>query len=129
MQNKNEDYFFILGSDSFLEITTWKDYRNLMRKCHLIVVNREGYDFARAKSVLPASLQKGIVNVEDVNRDSADKPEPKTRGRSKNIFCMYMDPVTISSSEIRRRLKNRESARYEVPDPVLAYIQKNKLYL
>jgi len=128
-QNKREDYFFILGTDSFLEITTWKEYRNLVRRCHLIVVNREGYDFARAKTTLPGSLQKMVVHVENENRSFSKELEQRIKGRRKFIFYMYMDPVAISSSEIRGKMKNQESARYDMPDSVLAYIQKNKLYL
>src|ERR1044072_7380419 len=38
--------FFIIGADSWLEITTWKDWQRLLTLCHLIVVSRPGFDLA-----------------------------------------------------------------------------------
>ncbi|CAL8085692.1 unnamed protein product [Orchesella dallaii] len=35
----------------------------------------------------------------------------------------------ISSTKIRRSLRRNESVRYIIPDPVIAYIQKEKLYI
>src|SRR5215471_13971497 len=46
------ELFFIVGADSWLEITTWKDWQRLLTLCHLIVVARPGFDlkaFDRAK--------------------------------------------------------------------------------
>jgi len=46
----------------------------------------------------------------------------------KKVEVVAITGVEISSSDIRKRLKERKSIRYLVPDKVLAYIEKNKLY-
>src|SRR6267154_2733156 len=36
--------FFMIGADSWSEITTWHEWQRLLRMCDLIVVTRPGYD-------------------------------------------------------------------------------------
>jgi nicotinate-nucleotide adenylyltransferase len=128
-RGKKENLFFILGADSFEEFTAWKDYQDLLRRCHFIVVNREGAAFSEIGRTLPAHVRRKVVNLEEeASPDPADL-ERKMGGRRKYIFYVHIHPVPFSSSDIRRRMKKEESVRYQVPDAVLGYIQKNELYL
>ena len=38
------DLFFVMGADSWLEITTWREWQRLMTLANLIVVTRPGYE-------------------------------------------------------------------------------------
>lgn len=38
---KNEDIFFIMGSDNFRKMPTWKNYSELISKYNIIVIERE----------------------------------------------------------------------------------------
>ncbi|MBN1405742.1 MAG: nicotinate-nucleotide adenylyltransferase [Candidatus Omnitrophica bacterium] len=46
----------------------------------------------------------------------------------KNIEVMSMEPVDISSTQIRQRVKENKSIRGLVPDKVAEYIERFKLY-
>ena len=37
------DLHFVLGMDAFLEIETWKDFRNLFNYAHFVVIQRPGF--------------------------------------------------------------------------------------
>lgn len=47
----------------------------------------------------------------------------------KNVQVVVITEVEVSSSEIRKRLKEKKSIRYLVPDKVIEYIEKNRLYV
>src|SRR5215831_14649865 len=39
------ELLFIVGTDMYRDIETWKDYRRLFELAHLVVVNRPGFPF------------------------------------------------------------------------------------
>ena len=43
MQDETRRLFFIIGADSWSEISTWHEWRRLVSMCDLIVVTRPGY--------------------------------------------------------------------------------------
>src|SRR6267154_6555861 len=47
--------FFMIGADSWSEITTWHEWQRLLRMCDLIIVTRPGYDLSG--SIANASVQ------------------------------------------------------------------------
>src|SRR5258707_12285481 len=51
--------FFMIGADSWSEITTWREWQRLLRMCDVIIVTRPGYDLTG--SIANASAQ--IVDV------------------------------------------------------------------
>ncbi len=40
--------YFILGSDSWLQLPTWKNYKTLIHLCEFVVFNRKGFPFRAA---------------------------------------------------------------------------------
>lgn len=100
------DLYFIMGSDSLLQIHKWKNYEELLNICKFIVASRPGYDNNMLENI-----------IKDLNF-KFNSP----------IFTMEAPLLDISSSEIRERIKNNKSISYLVPRPVEIYIHKNKLY-
>jgi len=47
------DLHFVLGMDAFLEIETWKDFRNLFNYAHFVVIQRPGFPSDVLESFLP----------------------------------------------------------------------------
>lgn len=103
---EDTDLYFIMGSDSLLQIHKWKDYKKLLNSCKFIVAKRPGYN-------------NNMVDraIEELNTQF-----------NSSIFSMEASLLDISSSEIRERIKKGLSISYLVPRPVEIYIQKNKLY-
>ena len=99
----DDDFYFIMGSDSLEGIKKWYKYEDLLKEFEIIVVNRSGYadNFQLKKAYSDQAL--GIHTV--------DGPL-----------------VEISSSMIRSKVKNNESIRYYVPERVCEYIEEKQIY-
>jgi nicotinate-nucleotide adenylyltransferase len=106
------ELLFIIGTDMYQEIETWKNYRRLFGLAHLVIVNRPG--FALREDVAP-------VTIVTENRPVSLPPET-------TVFYLPFVEQPISSTEIRRERKRGETVSQWLPAPVWSYIEKNKLY-
>jgi nicotinate-nucleotide adenylyltransferase len=95
----HDQLYFIMGTDQFLDIGNWHAPEVLFRLCRIVVINRPGYHIRRK-----------------VNRFG------------KKAQFVAITPLAISSTDIRKRLMRGQSVRYLLPEPVVRYIRKNKLY-
>ena len=43
--------FFMIGADSWSEITTWHEWQRLLKMCDLIVVTRPGYELSEKQAI------------------------------------------------------------------------------
>lgn len=95
---------FILGADAAAELPRWRSADEIIRLARLAIVGRPGstVDIERLDDVLPGLASRTTL---------IDGPR-----------------LDISSSELRRRLAEGRPARYQIPDPVLAYIEEHQLY-
>jgi len=114
--------FFILGVDAFLEIETWKSYREVLERCRFIVISRPGFNLAGARKVLPTEYSRKIRGW---RRPGPVGEDWLARFR---IFLVPIKALDISSTEIRRRVRVGRSIRGLVPGPVEEYIRKKNLY-
>lgn len=118
--------FFIMGADSWSEITTWRDWERLLAITNHIVVTRPGYDLSAEH--LPPSLAARIVDLRGAADESVAKIVNNSEGEK--IFVTDAVMIAISATDIRRAARTR---RYErlgrlVPLPVANYIRKYRLY-
>jgi nicotinate-nucleotide adenylyltransferase len=114
--------FFILGLDAFLEIETWRSYEKVLEQCHFIVTSRPGYPLAEARNVLPESYSDKIISL--------GESESVGEGLIQRfrIFLISIRALDISSTEIRRRIRQRQSVKGFVPEAVEVYMKRKKLY-
>lgn len=99
--------YFIAGSDSILEIETWKDAPKLLTICKFIAVTRPGYD----------------------RRVLDNKIEELKKKYDSNISTIEVPGFDVSATDIRKRIASKRSIKYLVPGNVEEYIIKNKLYV
>lgn len=99
-----DEFYYIMGEDSFMNIESWKNYKDLLRE-NLIV-------FARSSIDSQSSLVK---KVKETNKE--------------NIHLINNLNINISSTLIRNLLKDGKSIRYLVTDNVYDFIMENKLYV
>ncbi|MEE4261684.1 MAG: nicotinate-nucleotide adenylyltransferase, partial [Desulfobacteraceae bacterium] len=112
--------FLIMGLDAFLEIDTWKSYRELLTQIPLIVVKRP-----RAGdriSNLPWKAMDDYVST----KLSADYSYSASRsaylaGRQQPIYVFEVTALDISSTRIRRAITRGRSIDYLVPPKVAEY--------
>lgn len=116
------EYYFIVGHELFMEIETWKDYRELFKLSNFAVITRPGFSNG-TKPKLPVALSADF---------SYDKHTDKVtfyRNKISNIIAFtQIRGLEISSTEIRRLIKGKKSIRYLVPEQVGEYIASNMLY-
>lgn len=98
-QRPRDTLFFITGVDAYADIASWHRARELVAAVNMVAVARPGY------------------NLEDL--------EPAFRQRVRLLRTRLCE---ISSTEIRTRLRHRQSVRYLVPDPVETYLDRTALY-
>lgn len=114
--------FFILGTDAFLEIETWRNYKRLLEESLFIVIHRPGYRLRDAQEVLGGKYREKIHKVSE-SEEIEDGLFSSFR-----IFLLAIDTLDISSTEIRRRIREGKSLKSLLPEKVEAYISENKLY-
>jgi nicotinate-nucleotide adenylyltransferase len=119
--------FFIIGSDAFLELNTWKSYIALLRSIAFIVMTRPTPDHIDAsaesrifKNFIVREISPGYVRHGLENR--FDHPD-----LSSIRFCS-VTPLDISSTRIRELIRTDRSIKYLVPEQVEKYIQTKGLY-
>ncbi|MDX6499945.1 MAG: nicotinate-nucleotide adenylyltransferase [Blastocatellia bacterium] len=119
--------FFMIGADSWSEITTWHEWQRLLRMCDLIVVTRPGYDLSG--SIANVSAQ--VVDVRGATRrEVSEALAGGDGGKGPRVFLTGAAMVDISATEIRAAARAGEGAqlRAMVPMAVASYIERYELY-
>lgn len=93
-----DELFFITGADALEQILTWRNAEDLFDLAHFVGVTRPGYDL-----------------------DAHHLPEGK-------VSLVEVTALAISSTGCRERVRRGEPVWYLVPDGVVRYIAKRKLY-
>ena len=114
------ELFFIVGIDAFLEIQTWKKYRELFNYASFIVINRAGYDTQKFAGFLD-SLHLGFTW--DPEGNCFCHPSGNT------LLQKETTAMDISASRIRQMVAEGKSIRFLVPEAVREYIERFGLYL
>jgi len=102
--------FFITGADAVWEILTWKNAEELVELTEFIAATRPGYSLEKFKKlhVLPEG-------------------EGREPGRPR-VSIMEIPALAISSTDIRRRVREDQPIRYLVPEGVASYIKKSAFW-
>jgi nicotinate-nucleotide adenylyltransferase len=117
-EHPRDHIYFILGADSFLEITIWKSYQALLDSCDFIIASRPGFRLDALRQVIPAKM---------LGRSPAREPNAIAL-RESMVHLLTAVSSEVSSTEIRRRRKRGASIHSLVPEGVEDYILKQALY-
>ena len=96
---KNDEVYYLIGSDSLIDLKNWKDSKKILKECNVIVAIRPGF---RPSDIPHWILQK--VHFANIPR------------------------FELSSTKIRSRWIKDLTIRYMVTLPIWEYINKNNLY-
>tara|TARA_Y100000588_G_C14260164_1_gene927272 strand:- start:540 stop:1193 length:654 start_codon:yes stop_codon:yes gene_type:complete len=113
-----QNIFFITGIDAFLEIKTWHNYPAVIDQSHFIVISRNGQSVLSLRKTFPDLVQRMRKPLET----------PPTDCSPLSIWLVDGPTRSISSSEIRRKLKIGETIEGLVPSTVESYITNYNLY-
>jgi nicotinate-nucleotide adenylyltransferase len=95
---------FLMGEDSLRDLPTWHHPERILRVAELAVAGRPGVE----------------TDLESL--------ELRVPGVRKRVHVVPTEEVSISSSQIRRRVRENQSIRGLVPDTVEEYIHDHGLY-
>lgn len=121
--NKNYRLYFVMGTENLAKIDTWQDYKELFNFANFAVIHRPGFNFENIRDIIPGSLAKEFRY--SGNKDG--KTVYKHTSGNELIFFKIRG-IRISSTTLRKSVKNGKSIKYFVPESVNKYILKNKLY-
>jgi nicotinate-nucleotide adenylyltransferase len=110
---------FVLGMDAFLEIETWKDFRDLFNYAHFVVIQRPGF---------PSDILESFLPTLGVNFEKKDQANRFVAPSGYEVIPMEATLMDISSTKIREKVAGGKSIRFLVPEAVRAYIKNNNLY-
>lgn len=109
-KRQKDNFFWVIGTDQVKDFRKWKNWKEIINKFRLVVVPRTGFREAEKelKNIAKlVSFPKHIILVD------------------KNKF----PPIYISSTLIRKKVKERKSVSNMLPRKVEEYIIRNKLYV
>src|SRR6185503_5417075 len=115
------ELFFIMGADSWSEITTWREWERLLTMTNHIVVTRPGFE--------PALRHVGTVAERIVDlRGAATKAA--TSRRSPRIYFTDAVMKDVSATRIRRLASEGRTDELTdlLPPAVFEYIKKYGIY-
>jgi len=97
----DEALYFITGADALSSIMSWHDWEEMFTLAEFVGVTRPGYELS--EDMLPPDIQERVHLVE-------------------------IPAMAISSTDCRERAGEGRPVWYLVPDGVVQYIEKNRLY-
>ncbi|MGV0626686.1 nicotinate-nucleotide adenylyltransferase [Mycolicibacter minnesotensis] len=104
-QHADAELYFITGADALASIVSWQDWPEMFEMARFVGVSRPGYELngdhlAEALSSLPPNA----------------------------LTLVEVPALAISSTECRRRAAESRPIWYLVPDGVVQYVSKRRLY-
>ena len=105
-QNPDTEYYFILGADSLYTFDEWREPGRILGACIILVGTRN--------HTSDEKLDRAIQHL-----------EKKYQGNIQKLESLNID---FSSKMIRSWIEEGRSLAYYVPDQVIDYIEKNKIY-
>lgn len=102
---------WVIGDDNLARLQEWRDLDEIFELANFIVLRRGG-----SLPALPQELEGRMHSI-------------KGRERSGGIVQVGNDLIDVSSTEIRRRIRENEPWDAMVPSRVARYIRHNDLYV
>ena len=107
----------IIGMDAFLGLQSWDRWERLAELAHLVVMERPGSEVPAGGPLEQWLAPRRADSFNDLRRSPAGR-----------VIFQSVTQLEISATAIREALRAGRSARYLVPEPVIAYIHKHRLY-
>lgn len=99
----NSELYLVVGADMLLTFDTWKNWREILKYVFLVASSRnEGEEESLLKKAYELNKERIIV--------------------------VKTEPFSVSSTEIRNKLKLNEDVSHLLPEKVLHYINQKRLY-
>ena len=121
------EMYFIIGSDAFLEIHTWKSFKELLTLISFIVMVRPAEAFHSLSTQLTVIEDFLKVKISDQFNFDPEKNR-YIHTEMMPVYVRQVTPLEISSTQIRDILRSGKAIKFLVPEAVEKYIHSKGLY-
>ncbi len=111
-EDPTRELFFLIGADSLADLPTWREPKHILELATIVAVNRGDRPLPDIASVAAR------IGGKDQQASLAEK-----------ISVVSMPGIDISSTDIRRRVREGRSIRFLTPRAVEMYIAEHRLYV
>ena len=106
VKHPDTEYYFIMGADSLFQFEHWKGPEEICRLATLVVAVRD--------HVSEKKLDAQILHLKEILGARIEKLDTPN--------------IDISSETLRSWIASGHSLRYYVPNPVISYIEEQRIY-
>ena len=106
-QYPGAEFTFIVGADCLFSIETWKFPERILNNCTLLAAVRDDSSMEEMENKRKVLLERF----------------------GGSIVLMPFLRMSVTSTEIRERIRKGKSVRYMIPQEVLSYIEEKRFYL
>lgn len=99
--------YFIMGGDSLKDFKTWKHPGKICSQAVILAAVRD--------EMIGAEMKEAVEEIRNLFHAE--------------IFMLHSPNFSVSSHNIRQKLQKKHSVRYLVPDEVLQFIHREKIYM
>jgi len=112
--------FLVVGSETFLDLLSWREPTRVASLARLVVVPRLGSAFD-PESAAAQKVVRAIGAEPFVQAEGGRVPE-------RGVLLVHATSLPIAASDLRERVREGRALTYRVPDAVIAYIRARALY-
>ncbi|MEP6946398.1 MAG: nicotinate-nucleotide adenylyltransferase [Acidobacteriota bacterium] len=124
-EGPDDEIFFVMGADSWADITTWKEWETVLSLTNHIVVTRPGFEL-RSPHVTD-DVRARVVDLR--GEDPASLATAGHAAADSRIFLTDVANLDISATAIRQKIREHDiSWHKDVPKAVANYIEKYQIY-
>ena len=110
----------IIGSETFLDLLSWREPRRVAALARLVVIPRNGMGFdPETPAALKVMRELGLPGFVPAGAELADDPAP---------ILLHAASLPISGSDLRLRAREGRSLAFRMPEAVVSYIRDQRLY-
>ncbi|MGR9117055.1 MAG: nicotinate-nucleotide adenylyltransferase [Gammaproteobacteria bacterium] len=110
----SQPILLFIGGDAFLNLTGWHHWQQLFELAHVVVMTRPGFEQPKLNRFYQDRLAVSIESLQ--------------QAPSGCLFFQQVTALDISATAIRQMIAENRNPGFLLPDSVIEYIRKNKLY-
>ncbi|NOR69551.1 MAG: nicotinate-nucleotide adenylyltransferase [Methylomarinum sp.] len=110
----NQSLLLFMGTDAFDGLMGWQQWQQLFDYAHIVVITRPNYQQNLSSEFLSSRM--------------VDNRERLMQEKAGSLFFQAVTQLDISATAVRDLIKAGMNPAYLLPDNVIEYIDKNKLY-
>lgn len=105
---KKDSICLLLGADSFNNINKWRQYQDIIKYCHLVIINRPNNNI-NTKLLTKYKITDKITQLKNT--------------KCGLVYLLEQSNINISSSDIRYKIKHNKEITQDLPPQIIKYLQ------